>query len=80
MSSETVECVWPVGAALGEGPVWMAAERALWFVDIGAHHIHRFEPATGATRTWTAPSAPGFLAPTPSGWIVGLKTGTPPSQ
>ena len=25
----TVECVWPVGAMLGEGPVWSAAEQAV---------------------------------------------------
>lgn len=73
--SEAVQCVWPLATELGEGPVWRAAEGALWFVDIKAHRIHRFEPDTGATRSWTAPAAPGFLAPTASGWIVGLKTG-----
>jgi D-xylonolactonase len=36
-----VECVWPVEAVLGEGPVWSAAEQALWFVDIKAPAIHR---------------------------------------
>jgi sugar lactone lactonase YvrE len=73
--TETVTCVWPLKAELGEGPVWRAAERALWFVDIKARRIHRFEPDSGKVQSWTAPSAPGFLAPTASGWIVGLKTG-----
>jgi sugar lactone lactonase YvrE len=71
-----VECVWPLGAILGEGPTWSAAERALWFVDIKAPAIHRFEPATGATRTWPAPARIGFLLPTEAGWhVAGLKTG-----
>ena len=56
-----VECVWPVGAILGEGPVWSAAEQALWFVDIKAPAIHRFHPASGAQRSWPAPARVGFV-------------------
>lgn len=71
-----VECVWPVEAILGEGPVWSAAERAVWFVDIKAPAIHRFDPATGAKRSWSAPARCGFLLPTSSGGhVAGLKTG-----
>jgi sugar lactone lactonase YvrE len=65
-----------VEAVLGEGPVWSAAERAVWFVDIKAPAIHRFEPSTGARRTWPAPTRCGFLLPTASGGhMAGLKTG-----
>ena len=71
-----VECVWPVEAVLGEGPVWSAAERAVWFVDIKAPAIHRFDPATGAKRSWAAPARCGFVLPTSSGGhVAGLKTG-----
>jgi sugar lactone lactonase YvrE len=71
-----VECVWPVGAVLGEGPVWSASERAVWFVDIKAPAIHRFDPASGDQRTWPAPARVGFVAPTAKGWLIaGLKTG-----
>ncbi|HTU65940.1 MAG TPA: SMP-30/gluconolactonase/LRE family protein [Steroidobacteraceae bacterium] len=71
-----VECVWPVGAVLGEGPVWSAAEQAVWFVDIKAPKIHRFHPASGAQRSWNAPDRIGFLLPTrDGGMIAGLKTG-----
>jgi len=71
-----VECVWPVGAILGEGPVWSAADQSLWFVDIKAPAIHRFDPATGARQTWSAPARVGFVLPTGAGWLVaGLKTG-----
>src|SRR5262245_58083719 len=71
-----VECVWPVGAILGEGPVWSASEGALWFVDIKAPAIHRFHAASGDRRSWPAPARVGFIAPTRDGqWIAGLKTG-----
>jgi sugar lactone lactonase YvrE len=68
------ECVWAVGAELGEGPVWSAD--ALWFVDIKGRRIHRYGPPEGLLRTWSAPSPPGFLAPVAGGgWIAGLKLG-----
>jgi sugar lactone lactonase YvrE len=61
---------------LGEGPVWRARDRSVWFVDIKGLRIHRFEPGTGAAWSWAAPAQPGFIAPTVRGdWIVGLKTG-----
>jgi D-xylonolactonase len=69
-------CVLPIAAELGEGPVWRARERALWFVDIKASRIHRFRPDTGAHRDWKAPAPVGFIAPVEGGgWIAGLKTG-----
>ncbi|MDG2522085.1 SMP-30/gluconolactonase/LRE family protein [Caulobacter segnis] len=71
-----VQCVWAVEAELGEGPVWMAGQNAVWFVDIKKKNIHRFEPATGRRDTWAAPDQPGFIAPRKAGgWIAGLKTG-----
>jgi xylono-1,5-lactonase len=71
-----VECVWPVGAVLGEGPVWSASEGAVWFVDIKAPAIHRFDPASGDQRTWPAPARVGFVLPTHQQWLIaGLKTG-----
>ena len=58
-----VECVWPVGAELGEGPFWSAAEQAVWFVDIKGRAIHRFHEPSGETRSWPAPArSPGFIA------------------
>jgi sugar lactone lactonase YvrE len=75
-SPPRVECVWPVGAILGEGPFWSAAEQAVWFVDIKAPAIHRFHPASGEKRSWSAPARVGFVLPTRAGWLIaGLKTG-----
>jgi len=71
-----VECVWPAGAILGEGPHWSATEQALWFVDIKAPAIHRYHPASGAQQSWPAPERIGFLLPARGGTLIaGLKTG-----
>jgi D-xylonolactonase len=56
-------CVWPVGAELGEGPVWRAEENAVYFVDIKGRHIHRLSVDSGETQTWDAPDQPGFVVP-----------------
>jgi sugar lactone lactonase YvrE len=70
------EAVLSCGCELGEGPVWQAGERALWFVDIKAHRIHRFEAASGTTSSWTAPTQVGFIVPDDGGrWIAGLASG-----
>jgi len=70
----TVECVWPLGAELGEGPVWHGG--GVWFVDIKRQQIHRFDPRAGQGRSWDAPAQVGFVAPVAGGgWVAGLKTG-----
>lgn len=70
------ECIWPLQATLGEGPVWVARDSALWFTDIKQRRIHRFDPASGAGRSWEAPEQPGFILPAGGGrFVAGLKTG-----
>ena len=59
----TPVCVWPLAAELGEGPLWQAAENAVYFVDIKGRRIHRLTVTTGEHRTWQAPGQPGFIVP-----------------
>jgi len=72
----TPEPVWELGATLGEGPVWDSREAALWFVDIKAPAIHRFDPATGAKQSWNVPAQVGWVLPSSEGgMIAGLQSG-----
>ena len=65
-----------VGAELGEGPMWDERTKALWFVDIKNDAIHRYDPASGAQRSWKAPEYTAFIFPASSGgFIAGLKSG-----
>ncbi|HYE27814.1 MAG TPA: SMP-30/gluconolactonase/LRE family protein [Allosphingosinicella sp.] len=69
------QSVWTVGAELGEGPVWVERDLALWFVDIKRRKIHRFDPEGGESRSWDSPEQIGFLLPAESGFIAGLESG-----
>jgi D-xylonolactonase len=65
-----------MGAMLGEGPVWVGRENALWFVDIKSLRIHRFDPATESLKSWDAPSQPGWILPERGGgFVVGMQRG-----
>lgn len=69
-------CVYDLRATLAEGPVWIAPEKALYFVDIVEQKVHRFHPETGARATWTAPDRIGFLLPIEGGtFLAGLRDG-----
>jgi sugar lactone lactonase YvrE len=67
---------WPLAAELGEGPVWVERDRALWFVDIKKQQIHRYDPASGARRSWDVPEQVGFILPAErGGFVAGLQSG-----
>lgn len=64
------ELVWDAGCLLGEGPVWSAEERCVWFVDIKRREINRYGVRDRSRRTWTAPDQTGFVLPAEDGSLV----------
>lgn len=76
VARSTPRPVWELGGRLLEGPVWDVARAALWFVDIKAQRIHRYDPASGAKASWAAPGQVGFCLPAADGHLVaGLQRG-----
>ena len=74
--SSTVECVWDLGAVLGEGPMWSAAEGTLWFVDIKGNRIHAFTESTGEKRSFETPEFSAFVFPRRNGGLLcGMRSG-----
>ena len=72
----TPRVVWELAAELGEGPVWVERDRALWFVDIKKQQIHRYDPGTGDRKSWAAPEQVGFILPAEGGgFVAGLQSG-----
>jgi xylono-1,5-lactonase len=63
-------CVADVHAVLGESPVWVARERALYWVDIKGRKIFRLGEDDGLSE-WPTPIRVGSLAPRQSGGFIG---------
>lgn len=65
-----VEAVLHVQNELGEGPVWNADERALYWVDIEKAQYHRFDPDAGSLETIYVGEKIGVLAFREQGGLV----------
>lgn len=55
---------------LGEGPVWCGQAGALYWVDIKAPCVQRWEQASGAVTRWAMPDSVGSLALASDGRIL----------
>lgn len=64
-----VECVADVKAVLGEGPVWVVREAALYWVDINGEKLFRLGD-DGTVRSWDTPMRIGSLVPRAGGGFV----------
>jgi sugar lactone lactonase YvrE len=47
---------------VGEGPVWDVAERALFYIDIVAKAVFRWDPESGDLKRWQVPDIVGSMA------------------
>ena len=61
---------------LGESPIWLAEEGALYWCDIAGRALHRYTPAGAAHTQWLFDSEPGCCAPLPGGdLLLALRSG-----
>lgn len=74
-SPADMRCLWQAGALLGEGPVWVARERALYWVDIKSFRLHRFEPGNETRSSWTVPEQISALHPAADGGFIAAVRG-----
>ena len=76
MKSSTFICVSDAKASLGECPVWSVAEQALYWIDINAPALHRFDPATGRDVALPMPESIGcFALRAGGGFVIALRGG-----
>jgi xylono-1,5-lactonase len=74
-SAYPVQCVADVGAVLGEGPVWVVREQALYWVDIKGLKVFRLD-SKGGRMSWQTPFRICSLAPRGAGgFIAGTEQG-----
>ena len=55
---------------LGESPLWVAHEEALYWCDIPGRSLHRWHPDTLMHRSWAFDSEPACVAPSADGALV----------
>lgn len=68
-------CVADCGAVLGEGPIWVAAEGELYWLDIKGLKIFRRD-ANGALSEWPTPFRVGSIVPRQGrGFVAGTERG-----
>jgi sugar lactone lactonase YvrE len=65
-----IECVLDAKSFLGEAALWDVQDGVLYWVDIKAHEIHRFDPASGRDQHWSTPEDVGSLAVREAGGLV----------
>jgi sugar lactone lactonase YvrE len=69
-------CVLDARANLGECPVWSTVEHVLYWVDINAPALNRFDPASGENRVMPMPESIGsFALRARGGFVVALRGG-----
>ncbi len=74
--SRHVDLILDAKNGVGESPVWVAAEQALYWVDIPARLLNRWDVTTLQTSNWKAPEMLACMAPRASGgWVAGMETG-----
>ncbi len=61
---------------VGETPIWIPDEQALYWIDLEGKRVRRYEPASGQTKDWTPDVVVTALARRAGGrWILATKTG-----
>ena len=61
-TGQDIELILDVHDQIGESPLWSRSENALYWIDVKARALFRFEPADGATQRWDFPSEIGCFA------------------
>ncbi len=62
--------------AVGESPVWVAQENALYWVDIPNGGLQRWSADTGHVHAWKAPEMLACIARhSRGGWVAGMESG-----
>ena len=75
-AASSFRCVLDIGASLGECPVWSNAEQVLYWVDINAPSLNRFDPVSGLNSAMPMPESIGcFALRRDGGFIVALRGG-----
>ena len=68
--SVSIECVVASRSRLGEGATWDVDDARLWWVDIRAGLVHRFDPESGTNDSFDVAEQVGSIARRDAGGVV----------
>ncbi len=76
-SNEAIRCACDARAVLGEGPLWVARENAVYWVDIKGRALHRLALSDDGHTRWSMPEMLGWVVERRAGpgFIAGFKSG-----
>lgn len=60
-TAQTIRCACDTRSVLGEAPLWVARENAVYWVDIKGRLLHRLALADGAYKSWPMPDLLGWV-------------------
>lgn len=69
-NSNQLKSIWDANAQLGESPVWHEEEQVLYWVDILASTLHRYEPIEQVKSSWSYETAISAVAPCKNGGLI----------
>lgn len=76
MTENKVEHLLPVQNEIGETPIWVSKEQALYWIDSERYTVYRYDPKTGEYRIFeVARAITGLYPRSIGGWIAATKTG-----
>lgn len=77
MSKHEVQCLWQLGAQLGEGPLWVAEQNRLYFVDLKNQTLHALDTVGDERHSWKMPDYICWLIARRDGdgFMAGLRDG-----
>lgn len=74
--SPSAELIVDARCGTGESPVWLAAEQALYWVDIPGRQLYCWQSGSGQVQRWLAPEMIGCMAACgPGEWLAAMETG-----
>jgi len=77
MEKFVADCAWPLGAELGEGPLWMPEQDRVYFVNLKGRALHALNVTSGEQFSWPMPDYLCWLVARRDGdgFIAGLRDG-----
>ncbi len=69
-TSLPIDCVLDAKAQIGEGAIWCSLQQVLYWVDIPAGILHRFDPSSSTNQSWSMGEALGCFALTEHATLV----------